>query len=384
MRQSFFALKLKFVKGRGYAIYESKEKKKEHKDEFVVFTEAGNDEEEEKVARETCVNNILHSIFSNVEVYINNQQIYNSNGLYAHKSYISNNFKAAITEDKGVLHCEGYDYEQDPEDFSKPLPDPFFTRRMTLLSRPDGFMLYGKLGIDFFSTSELLYPNMKIRLRPNFYMISDNPNVSLGIVDCSLYTRRIALNDDYHTKRMDMLAYAPVEHNYLETLAKTFIIPARQNQFIQENFFNNSPIRRIAFAMNTNSAFTGSFTENRLWYQQFDLRQSRILKEGQPIVDFDTADNCCLFVTTMKAMNFQDDIPSIPIDDFKDHYVQVLDLTSMQGATENCQYPKLVGEPLRLELNFTNPLENVTEFIVLGERMSSVAVDKFGVVGKNV
>ena len=184
----------------------------------------------------------MHSIFSNVEVYINNQQIYNSNLLYAHKSYISNNFKATISEYKGVLPCESYDYEQDPEDISNPLPDPFFTRRMKLLSRPDGFMLYGKLGIDFFSTSELLYPNMKIRLRlirarPNFYMISGNPNVSLGIVDWSLYTRRIAPEDDYHKKRIDMLAYAPVENNYLETLAKTFIIPARQNQFIQENIF---------------------------------------------------------------------------------------------------------------------------------------------------
>ena len=158
----------------------------------------------------------MHSIFSKVEVYINNQQIYNSNGLYAHKSYISNNFKAAISEYKGVLHCEGYDYEKDPEDIANPLPDTFFTRRMKLLSRPDGFMLYGKLGIDFVSTSELLYPNMKFRLRlirarPNFYMISDNPNVSLGIVDCSFYTRLIALKDDYHKKRMDMLAYAPVE-----------------------------------------------------------------------------------------------------------------------------------------------------------------------------
>ena len=222
-----------------------------------------------------------------------------------------------------------------------------------MLSRPDGFMLYGILGIDFFSTSELLYPNMKIRLRlnrarPKFYMISDNTNVSLGIVDCSFYTRRIALKDDYHKKRMDMLAYAPVEYNYLETLAKTFIIPARQNQFIQENIFNNAPIRRVAIAMNTNSAFTGSFTENPFWYQQFDLRQIRILGGGQPIVDFDTADNCRLYVTTMKAMNFQDDIPSMPIDDFKDHYALVFDLTSMQDATENCHYPELVGEPLRL------------------------------------
>ena len=272
------ALKLKFVKGHGYDTYESKEKKKEHKDKSVVFTETGDDEEEqEEEARVTHVNNTMHSIFSNVEVYINNQQIYNYTGLSAHKSYISNNFKAAISEYKGVLHCEGYDYEQDPEVISNPLPDPFFTRRMKLLSRPDDFMLYGKLGIDFFSTSELLYPNMKIRLRlirarPIFYLISDNPNVSVGIVDCSFYTRRISLKDDYHKKRMDMLAYAPVEYNSLETLAKTFIIPAKQNQFIRDNIFNNAPSCRVANSMHTNSAFTGSFTKIPFWYQQFDLR----------------------------------------------------------------------------------------------------------------
>ena len=183
---------------------------------------------------------------------------------------------------------------------------------------------------------------------------------------------------------MDMLSYAPVEYNYLETLAKTFIIPARQNQFIQENIFNNAPIRRVAIAMNTKSAFTGSFTENPFWYQQFDLRKIRKLRGGQPIIDFDTADNFGLYVTTMKAMIFQDDIPSTPIDNFKDHYGLMFDLTSMQDAFENCHYLDLVGEPLRLDLNFTNPLENVTELIVLGERMSSVAVDKFGVVGKIV
>ena len=136
--------------------------------------------------------------------------------------------------------------------------------------------------------------------------------------------------------------------------------------------------------MNTNSAFTASYTENPFWNQQFGLTQNRILTGGQPIVDFDNADNCRLYVTTMKAMNFQDDNPSIPIDDCKDHYVLVFDLTSMQDATENCHYPELVGEPLRLKLNLTFPLEHLTELIVLGERMSSVAVDKFGVVGKYI
>ena len=86
--------------------------------------------------------------------------------------------------------CRGYSYEEFPDELKEaPLSELFFTRRMKVLGRPDAFMLYGKLGVDSFSTPELLYPNMKfslrlIRARANFYKISDKPNVSLGIVDC--------------------------------------------------------------------------------------------------------------------------------------------------------------------------------------------------------
>ena len=256
MRQTYLALKLKLVRGRDYETYNTNEVKKEHKEEAKAEEEET--AEEEPVPLVTRVNNILHSIFSNVEVYITSQQIYNPKEVYVIKSYFSNNFKGAISEYKGILSCEGYDYEKFPDEIMEaPLSEPFSIRRMKMSSRPDGFMLYGKLGVDFLSTFELLYPNMKIRLRltrarPNFYMISDNANVSLGIVDCSLYTRRNAFKDAYHQKRMDMLANTSVEFNYLETLAKTFIVPARQNQFIQENIFNNAPVRRIAIAMNTN------------------------------------------------------------------------------------------------------------------------------------
>ena len=129
--------------------------------------------------------------------------------------------------------------------------------------------------------------------------------------------------------------------------------------------------------MNLNSAFTGSFAENPFRYQQFNLRDIRILRGAQPIVHHDTTDNCRLYVTTMKAMNFQDEIPSIPVDNFKDHYVLDFDLTSMKDATEHCHYPEIFREPLRLQPYFSSPLENVTEVIVLGRLMSSVAVDRW-------
>ena len=114
------ALKLKLVKGRGYETYNTKEVKKKHKEEAKAEEEE-TAEADDPIPFVTQVNNILHSLFSNVELYINNQQFYISNGLYAHKLYISNNFKGAISEFKGVWHCEVYDYEEFPDELIEAL-----------------------------------------------------------------------------------------------------------------------------------------------------------------------------------------------------------------------------------------------------------------------
>ena len=78
LRQTYLVLKLKLVRGRGYETYNTKEVKTEHKEEAKAEEEE-TVEEDAPVPLVTHVSNILHSIFSNVEVYINNQEIYNTN-----------------------------------------------------------------------------------------------------------------------------------------------------------------------------------------------------------------------------------------------------------------------------------------------------------------
>ena len=102
MQQSHLALKRSIlVKGRGFVTYKTRERRRSTKK--TLFTETGDDdveflEEGEGVLHITHVNKILHSALSAAELYINNHQIYKSNGLYAHKSHISNSFKSTLTE----------------------------------------------------------------------------------------------------------------------------------------------------------------------------------------------------------------------------------------------------------------------------------------------
>ena len=92
--------------------------KKEQKEEAKADEETVTAEEEQEAPVPFLhhVNNILHSFFSNVEEYINSQQNYNSNGLYAHKSHISNNFLRFLLEYKGFWHRERYNYEDFPDE----------------------------------------------------------------------------------------------------------------------------------------------------------------------------------------------------------------------------------------------------------------------------
>ena len=115
----YLALKLKRVKDRDFETYDSNEVKKEPQEEAKTDDEMPEEEEEEveeaPVPFGTHVNSILHSNFSNMEVYINNQKFSNSNGLYADKSYISNNLKGAVYENKGALHSQGNDHQDFPD-----------------------------------------------------------------------------------------------------------------------------------------------------------------------------------------------------------------------------------------------------------------------------
>ena len=64
---------MKHVRGRGYETYNTKEVKKEQKEEAKAEEEE-TAEEHAPVPLVTHVNKIFHSIFSNVEMYIKNQQ----------------------------------------------------------------------------------------------------------------------------------------------------------------------------------------------------------------------------------------------------------------------------------------------------------------------
>ena len=63
--------------------------------------------------------------------------------------------------------------------------------------------------------------------------------------------------------------------------------------------------------MNTNSVVAGSPRKNAFNYQQFQFRELRVFRGGRAIVSLDTTSPCRPYVTTMQAMQFNEDFPAL-------------------------------------------------------------------------
>ena len=162
--------------------------------------------------------------------------VYNANELYPHKAQISNEFNSSAVSNREVLACHGYSFKEFPSAFDM---HPF-TDRANSLGTWITFSLSGELAIDRFTYEKLLLPNTKVRIkpilaRPNFYMLSDNPNVSPKNVDCSLFTRRILIAEPNHQYLQGNLEREPAQYNYMETIARNFIAskPIHTKKYIQ-------------------------------------------------------------------------------------------------------------------------------------------------------
>ena len=147
------------------------------------------------------------------------------------------------------------------------------------------------------------------------YMINCNRNTSPGSVDCSLYTRQIALKVDITMKCTSLLTLLWISAVCRFWQRLSSLLADKTSSF--KKTFYEAAVRSTVTTIHTSYVFTGSYTENSSCYQLFDLRQLKNFMGAQPIVDYVAADYCCSYVTKMTAMNFPDDIPSIHIDIFK-------------------------------------------------------------------
>ena len=130
----------------------------------------------------------------------------------------------------------------------------------------------------------------------DFVTISDDAakNYKLKIIEANLHARKMTLNDDEVPAIDKPLLSSPASYPYLETIAKTFLVPTGSQSWKQEDVFSREPIQRFAICIKTNEAF--------------NLEQICINQIGLPAADnpINTFDGKRLYFNTMSYLAYTD------------------------------------------------------------------------------
>ena len=337
----------------------------------------------------TLVNNILHSLFSDCNVYANGLKISSANGLYGHKSLIETELSYGRGAKDTWLACQGYTHEPAPNDQTAA---PFTTRRAAIRQSAEN-MFIGKVGSDFFTCDKHLLSGVTLRIsfvraRESFCLISEGAakNYVIRITEASLYVRKMVVSDNVVTSIERVLMKTPAIYRYTEVIPKTFLAPDGILSWTQEDVFHKEPIRRFAIALCTNTNFNGTNNTNPFQYSKFGLRSITVYRNGMPVAGTPimTTDNKRLYFNTLAALAYEDSGNAIPLTDFPNHYIMVFDLTSTQQASHEFIHPELTNASISLELQFRVALPNNIEVFLLGEKATTVYIDSARNVTKNI
>lgn len=330
----------------------------------------------------------MHSLFSDCYILANGTKVSSANGLHGHKAFVETEFSYGKEAKDTWLTCQGYTYETDPEHRT----DAAIAARTLLTNNSDALTLFGKLSSDFLSCEKLMLPNVSMRIKlirahNDFVVVSDagNKHYRVQILEANLYVRKMTVSENVLESIERVLLSTPAMYSYTEVIPKTFIIPAGQNGWKHEDIFTKEPIRRIAIAMNTNTAVAGTNDQNPYYYQKFGLRSITIYRNGIPIAGtpLSTVDNNRLYFKSLSALSFTDQGHGISLADYPNHFVMVFDLTSTQEAAHDFIYPELTNASLSIEMSFGAQLAEAVEILFLGERSSTVFIDSNRNITKN-
>ena len=348
-------------------------------------------------------NNTLHSLFSHVELFLNEKLISSSNNNYHHSAFVETEISTNTTSKATWARCQGYQYRGD-----KNMNDEIKAKIVAKYTSEGkcSVQLYGAPHIDFLECERLLLPGVTLHLR--FYRSSnlcametltalnaadvkdlEQNAPTVTIEKASLFVNKIVLSDAVKVSIERALSKSRAVYPYIENLTKSFVVQAGQNCFVKENIFGTEPIRRLTLCMVRNRFFRGTtLASTPFRYEKFSLQKVELQRgNGLPIAGtpLDTTNNSRLYYNVITALGFERSGNGITLDEYEDnHFFLVFDLTSTREARKSLTlFPELTGAGLTMKLTFATALPEAVELFLIGERYSQVTIDASRNILKN-
>ena len=349
------------------------------------------------------INDLFNSLWSNMELFLNDRLISHSNNIHGYTSIISHlihdsdeslisqratrlifkdtagslNSVSAKSSNQGNV-INGFNIAKDGTLVNDAGNQGLHQRYLhTRLSQE--VMLSGGLRIDLFEQNRYL-PNgisMKLRLnrqRDEFVLMSATDDFKVEIMEAFLSIRKVKVSPGIALGHADALMQSPAKFPITRKECKVLAIPSGFQSFMKDNIFLGQLPKRLVIGMVQNTAFAGAVTTNPYSFDHFSVNFIQLYTDGEPVhskplkLNIGEGKYLGAFEALSKSFDKLDGEKSTIIkrEDWPRGYsLFSFDLTP--DYDDDDRFPLIRHGNLRLEMNFASVLAHTINIIVYAE-----------------
>jgi hypothetical protein len=332
----------------------------------------------------------LHSLWSQVDVFLNDTLITPSNNTYPYRAYLETLLSYGEDAKKSFLQLAMFFKDKAGHMDAMHAANTGLRDRRQFINGGRPVELFGRLHVDLFHQDRLLVNGvgMKLRLvrsKDAFVLHSnDGEQFKINIQDVSLYVRKVKVNPQVQLAHLQTLQKGNAKYPLKRVVTKVFAVPQGQMQVQKENLFLGQLPNRLIIGLITNQAFHGSYAHNPFNFKHYNTNYICLHVGGHSIPakpftpNFEQGLFARSFFTLSQAAGtaFQDAGNGIHLSDYdKGYTLWVFDLTADDSASAD--HSQLIKHGnMRLEIHFADALPHTINIIAHAEFQNLMEIDK--------
>jgi hypothetical protein len=240
------------------------------------------------------VNLLLHALWSQVDVQLNDRLITPSSNTYAYKAYLETlltygpDAKKTYLEQSLFFKDEGGKLgNNDP---TRNNANNALRQRYKLIDTSAPVEMLGKIHVDVLSTDKLLLSNVDVRLKftrnsDDFCLMSSEARdrYKIQISDVKLYVKRVHVSPTVQMAHNRILEKSNAKYHYTKTDVKVMNIPAGSRSIAKDNLYLGELPKRIIMTLVPDSAMSGNIGENPFAFNHYTLNYVALTVSGRSI-----------------------------------------------------------------------------------------------------
>ena len=233
------------------------------------------------------VNLIASSLFQDIEVFMNNQQVEGLSSLYAYKAYILTQLEFGSQVKKTQCRLAGF-FPDEPGKFDQVDNSGHYTRSKWV-NAGDSFEIATPLWVDIFQQPRYILPGVDIRIklipnRSNFALMNfGNGSVKYVVKDAILYMRKVRVADSVRLGHETGLKQYNAIYPINRTKMSSFTIPEGSTTYTKDNLFATQSPKLVYIALVANSALNGHLKNSPFNFQHFTCNFIALYRNGHSV-----------------------------------------------------------------------------------------------------